>query len=464
LIEEHHVRFFSRSNRGRHRCRPRRTFPLANAAVEVLDVRSLLSSAAVIQWSMVPQIAPDPLHGNEPDLPNTPVYVNPPGGYGVVLDASHSGGIKPTTIFAWTVTDSAGHATYASGEKPTIRLALGPYTVELTATGLRGSKRPQFAMVNIQVKDVLIVSIGDSYASGEGNPVVPSMSDPQWAYSPDPAMNTENANAHRSTIAGPAQFALKLQEFNPHEAVTFVSVANSGASIPVGVLGPMQSIGDPNYQLPGEIAELEQLIGTRHIDVLTVTLGADDVGFATIAEDLGENTLLGSPSVSTILSQFNDSLAALPQHFADLAQAIQSLNPSEVLVTGYPDITRDQNGNVAAIVGPDNFTLINQADAEVASRQIIPPLNAGVAAAANTYDWTLVRGINADFLRHGYPSTNPWIVTLGQSVDVERNQDGTLHPNAAGHKDIAVHLLDTYLGLLGKAKTKIQRDRKGHKA
>jgi hypothetical protein len=135
-----------------------------------------------------------------------------------------------------------------------------------------------------------------------------------------------------------------------------------------------------------------------------------------------------------------------------------------VLVTGYPDITRDQDGNVAAIVGPDHFTLISQADAEVAAQKIIPALNAAVAAAANTYDWTLVRGINADFLKHGYPSTAPWIVTLGQSVDMEGNQDGTFHPNAVGHQDIAVHLLDTYLGLLGKAEAKFRRGRPGRKA
>jgi hypothetical protein len=463
LIEEHRVRFLPHSNRVRRRCRPRRTFPLAQGAVEVLEVRSLLSSAAVIQWSMVPQIALDPMHGNAPDLPNTPAYVNPPGGYPVVLDASRSVGIRGATTFAWTITNSAGQSTYASGKKPTVSLPQGPYTVELTATGLRGTKRPQSATVNIQVKDVLIVSIGDSYASGEGNPVVPSMTDPQWAYSPDAAMNTENANAHRSTISGPAQFALKLQEARPHEAVTFVSVANSGASIPVGVLGPMPSIGDANDQLPAEFPELEQLIGTRHIDVLTVSVGADDIGFSIIAEDLVENTLSGSPTVPSILSQFNTSLAALPQHFAALAQAIQSLNPGQVLLTGYPDITRDQNGKVAAIISPGGITLISQPDAQIASQQIIPPLNAAVAAAATAYNWTLVRGINADFLKHGYPSTTPWIVTLDQSFNIESNQDGTFHPNAVGQQDIAVHLLDTYLGLLGKAKAKLRRGGPGRK-
>jgi probable HAF family extracellular repeat protein len=48
LIEEDHLRFFPRSNRVRRRCRPRRTFPLAHDAGDVLEVRSLLSSAAVI--------------------------------------------------------------------------------------------------------------------------------------------------------------------------------------------------------------------------------------------------------------------------------------------------------------------------------------------------------------------------------------------------------------------------------
>ena len=120
-------------------CRPRRDLPLANGGVETLEVRSLLSSAAVIAWSMVPQIAPDPLHGNEPDLPNTAAYVNPPDGYGVRLDASHSVGIQPSTTFSWTVTDSLGHTTPLSGEDPRIDLPQGPYTVQLTATGLLGS-------------------------------------------------------------------------------------------------------------------------------------------------------------------------------------------------------------------------------------------------------------------------------------------------------------------------------------
>ena len=142
----------------------------------------------------------------------------------------------------------------------------------------------------------------------------------------------------------------------------------------------------------------------------------------------------------------------MPLHYAALAQAIQSLNPGRVLVTGYPDITRNQAGNVAAILGPGDVTLISKGDAAFASQKIIPTLDAAVAAAAKAYHWAVVQGINADFLIHGYPSTAPWIRTLGQSLESQGDDDGTFHPNAAGHLDIAGHLLDTYMGLSGKAK------------
>ncbi len=434
--------------------RPRRTFRPWNSRVETLEIRSLLSSAAVIQWSMVPQITRDPLHGNQPDLPNTSAYVNPPNGYPVLLDASHSRGIRPTTTFSWTVTDSKGHVTRLSGEDPSIDLFQGSYQVKLTAKGLRNSKKPLVAAAKVEVKDVLIVSIGDSIASGEGNPVVPGVLFPEWAYSPNAAMNTENADAHRSTIAGPAQFALELQQANPHEAVTFVSVADSGASIPVGVLGPMISIGDSSVQLPAEISELKQIIGTRHIDVLTVTVGADDIHFSTLAEDLIANTQFGFPSLSSIQSQFNTDLSQLPSHFAALAQAIGGLSPGQVLMTGYPDLTRNQFGQVAALPLGLGGSLVSLADAQFASTQLLNPLNAAIATAASKYKWTLVTKILTDFRTHGYPSTSRWIRTLRESLAMQGDADGTFHPNAAGHLDFARNFLAAYLANLAKLRTK----------
>ncbi len=236
----------------------------------------------------------------------------------------------------------------------------------------------------VVVKDILIVSIGDSYASGEGNPVVPGyfgFESAQWAYSPDPAMELENANAHRSTVAAPAQFALALQKSNPHEAVTFVSVANSGATIAQGLLGPMPSIGDPSYTLPAEIDEVKQIIGSHPINVLTVSIGADDIGFSTRVDQLIENTELGSPSLSTIQSQVDADLATLPQQYAMLDQAIKGLDPGQILITGYPDLTRNSQGKIAPIVflGLD---IISAKDAKFAANNIIAPLDQAVETAA----------------------------------------------------------------------------------
>jgi len=414
-----------------------------------LEVRALLASA-VIQWSMDPRFVNDVLHGDAPDLVNTYDYANPANGYGVSLDASQSVGIRPTTTFVWTVTNSNGFSLVVSGENPDVDLQQGSYRVKLTASGLAGSRRPVSTTTNILVKDVLVVSIGDSYASGEGNPVVPGILDPEWAYSPDPAMNRENADAHRSTLAGPAQFALQLEASNPHQSVTFVSVANSGATVPAGVLGPMPSIGDPSHILPAEIDELKSIIGGRHIDVLAITVGADDVGFSDRVQQLIENTYIGYPTLTQIQQQYDADIQALPGHYANLAKAVKALNPGQVMISPYPDVTRDQDGNPAAILGPLDVTLISQADAEFASSTMIPPLNSAVAAAAKTYGWTYLSQIPADFNTHGYPSTSPWIRTLGESLEMEGTDQGTFHPNATGHQDIARRMYQAYRPLMNR--------------
>jgi lysophospholipase L1-like esterase len=213
----------------------------------------------------------------------------------------------------------------------------------------------------------------------------------------------------------------------------------------------MSSIGDSSYQLPAQMDELKRIIGTRHIDVLTVSVGGNDVNFRTLVDDLIENTYSGSPSLPSILAEFRSSLIALPQHYAELAQAIQSVNPGQVLITPYPDLARNQKGNVATILSPLDIPLISKRDARFATTKLLPQLNAAVAAAAQTYHWSIVQGITADFRTHGYPSTTSWIRTLGESLEMQGDEDGTFHPNAAGHLDIARRLLATYLGTTSTA-------------
>ena len=185
--------------------------------------------------------------------------------------------------------------------------------------------------------------------------------------------------------------------------------------------------------------------------MLTLSVGGNDIGFSSLIQDLIDNTYVGHPSRTAILSRFHTALKKLPQHYAELAAAIGALDPGQVLMTDYPDLSRNQDGKVAAILGPGDVTLISKRDAQLASQKIIPPLDAAIAQAARKYHWTLVQGIDADFLTHGYPSTTPWIRTLGQSLEMEGSVDGTFHPNAAGQQDIARRLLATYLATATEA-------------
>ena len=102
--------------------------------------------------------------------------------------------------------------------------------VVITATGSRDSARQP-----VRVKDLLVVSIGDSIASGEGNPyaterlVNVDVNGNEIRIPKDATWQDERC--HRSGVAGPAQAARHLETTSTRTSVTFVHLACSGASI-----------------------------------------------------------------------------------------------------------------------------------------------------------------------------------------------------------------------------------------
>jgi hypothetical protein len=121
----------------------------------------------------------------------------------------------------------------------------------------------QVAEVMARVSDLLIVGMGDSFASGEGNPDVPVQLSPtrsvdyepgnkkmrlvgyparigDWKAIGDRAFIEENARwqdqaCHRSLYSHQLRAALQLAVEDPHRAVTFVGVACSGAETVFGL-------------------------------------------------------------------------------------------------------------------------------------------------------------------------------------------------------------------------------------
>ncbi|WZO97050.1 SGNH/GDSL hydrolase family protein [Isosphaeraceae bacterium EP7] len=408
----------------------------------------------MISWEMAPRIALNPAHGNAPALPNTSAYASPAGGYQVLLDASKTQALKANSTFTWTISESGQAVASVRGKKPSVTLPEGQYSVQLTVNGVRGASGPVVAEQDIVIKNVLIVSIGDSYASGEGNPVVNGLyflRSPEWAYSPDPAMNLQNAKAHRSTLSAPAQFALALEKSDPHTSVTFISVADSGATIDEGLLAPMASVVDPAYTLPGQIAQARQIVGSQPIDVLTISIGGNDIGFSTRIEDLASNTLNETTPLSEIQSQVSTDLATLPQKYESLGQAIQGLDPDKVLITQYPDLTRNQRGQFAPIRFA-GIEAISKANVQFAYQNILLPLNQSIATAAAANGWTAVGDPNESFRTHGYSSTDSWFRSVGESLRYESARIGAFHPNVKGHQAIANQLLSVYSQTIVSAK------------
>lgn len=198
----------------------------------------------------------------------------------------------------------------------------------------------QVAEVSAKVTDLFIVGMGDSFASGEGNPDVPVRFSPDrsadydaklqgyparigdWRQIGEKAFIEENARwqdqaCHRSLYSHQLRAALQLGIEDPHRAVTFVGLACSGAETVFGVF--LRYIGHewvPNppdlsqvsaaaeaqcanretraYDLPEAYhmnEKIPELKGglvlrkcdadrARKIDLLFMSAGGNDIGFA----------------------------------------------------------------------------------------------------------------------------------------------------------------------------------------
>jgi hypothetical protein len=197
----------------------------------------------------------------------------------------------------------------------------------------------------IKVKDVFIVGIGDSFASGEGNPDDPvQFTDERSAdYGLDPnkrpmpgyptrkgdwkrigdgpflreAARWYSRACHRSLYSYQLRTALQLAIEDPHRAVTFIGFACSGSEITIGLflrykgnewdknppqLPQLSYVSEElcgrgkttpkdyatGYTQLGKLPELQNMVlnkcykPRRKIDLLLVSIGGNDVGFSSL--------------------------------------------------------------------------------------------------------------------------------------------------------------------------------------
>jgi hypothetical protein len=397
------------------------------------------------------------------------------------------------TVFTyrWSFPGSKGPSTTFEG--PSCKASLtymqeGSNVVTLTIKDAAGATLGTFEQT-VTVKDKLIVAIGDSYGSGEGNPDKPQTY--EYRTYPDPLSGMQvryvvkerpkwaDQRCHRSSYAGPAQAARDLEYADPHSSVTFVFLACSGAGIQSGLLGTYPGIEDPGGDpLPAQLDKVHELVGDHQIDALVMSAGGNDGGFADVLQlclDPRDPSRWHCNEQGNLISErlelLPDRYKALNQRMTDLGLNVAKDN---VYLTEYAIGTRGDalegycGSNTMSFFEDPLLSNMTLAEVQYVTENMAQPLNRKMEEAAQTLGWTYVRGINSEFSHplgeqsHGFCSEDPWVRTMLKSNEVQGPQTyfgeawsnpslwqattGTMHPNAFGQNVYKERILNAISG------------------
>jgi lysophospholipase L1-like esterase len=393
--------------------------------------------------------------------------------FGLVLDGCDSRdaqGRSPSVVdpnspgaslqFDWVIvrdgSETEKHVPAFDACRITVPMREGGYRVYLTVTDTE-TFNENVVDKHVNVRNIVIVSIGDSIASGEGNPEVPSYRDfglpfsyTEW-YDPD---------CHRSKWSGHAQAARALEEADPDTSVTFVSLACTGSTIHEGLI-------------PAQTDRLKQLFcdadgqNCEHIDALLLSIGGNDVHFGLVTKECAStgSDATGCVDDGTDLNaQIASDLDALEDNLDDVEAFRESLGGPQLFLMEYPDVFRDDTDAIC-----DRFTFdravteaISHNDYWDVSSEFFIPWNADIFHAdlvklnevlyepllerleetADEHGWIYVDGIRSAFATHGYCAEDTYIVQYKESAANQEDIRGTLHPNRKGHQEIAKKIAD----------------------
>src|ERR1051325_30220 len=317
---------------------------------------------------------------------------------------------------------------------------LKSYVVSLTVTTPDGQSNT--ARAGVTLKDLLIVSIGDSFASGEGNPDK-TRADPggvKWI----------DERCHRSEWAGPARAALIIEKSDPQSAVTFLSFACTGASIQEGLLGVQQRKG---HAVQPQLSKVFAAVGQRRIDALLVSIGGNDLQFATLVQKaiLLRHAETNAQTAAILSKGLHDLPANLGLVAAQLS-APDHAPISAVFISEYPDIVRDETRDFCdhSVKLTDPLRQISDAESRWALNDVIIPLNGVIQERATSFGWNYVGRILSEFggdsdsgIAHGFCADDKrWVNTFGDSRRIQGDTRGTVHPNREGHLWYARRLVE----------------------
>jgi hypothetical protein len=309
-----------------------------------------------------------------------------------------TGAIPVGATCAWSFDDGDGpprQQTFDCAEPINFRARYGkPTSASVDVSS--GSDAPQRVTAEIAVRDIFIAGLGDSIASGEGNPDRPiALSEEGFCFrsylgtaaqqyyrpsragykggraceAPDTLANWQRQSAlwfnnacHRSLYSYQTRTALALAVQYPHIAVTYLPLACTGATIADGLFAvqrareclPAKNAASCAGTVNGQLAELREAVTAakrrqpdRKLDLVLLSVGANDIDFSGLVADVivdnaTERTLFRQ---SGVIGSVGDSRAALardlPQGFAKLREALKPLvgDLSRVVYVSYANPT-----------------------------------------------------------------------------------------------------------------------------
>ena len=303
---------------------------------------------------------------------------------------------------AWSFDDGDGpqQSTFDCAEPVNLRVRYGRQTVA-TVDVSSGPEAPQRISTEIEVRDIFIAGLGDSIASGEGNPDRSiALADEGFCFryylgtaaaqyyrpsragykggraceAPDTLQNWQrhaalwfNSACHRSLYSYQTRTALALAVQYPHIAVTYLPLACTGATIADGLFGsqrarecpPNRSTSTCQVGVNGQLAELREELRAakrrqpdRKLDLVLLSIGANDIYFSGLVADVivdtpTERVLFSRSGVMASLDEARSALTRdLPQGFSKLREALKPLvgDLSHVVYTSYANPALYQGG------------------------------------------------------------------------------------------------------------------------
>lgn len=339
------------------------------------------------------------------------------------------------------------HAKVELGRKYKLTLRIGddPLTIER----------------EVQVDDVVFAIVGDSYASGEGNPhTFRDMAAKRVGRKIETWLDRR---CHRSLIGFPtmaisiAAMLDRQQGGDLKHTFTPLTFACSGAEIRGGggLLAPYAGIEtrahvetfstlfpdvgavDRRPLLKPQLEQLKEALcpaGTfpcgRAPDFLLISIGGNDIGFGSIIREL--ITYCGKPSGRCAIDRVMTRLRALEKSFDDLAAEIAKLKVTrKVFLTEYPNLTQNETGrpcddiNMEKTLGPASLGEmdywidvpspwarigVSARESEKAYRTVLRPLNEFLLKVAKKHGWTIVAGAEHQSAFKGWCARPSWFV------------------------------------------------------